>query len=87
MHFQRACMERLNLLPPTGESRLEMLINELLREMVELEQITEASEDTTVTGRFNELVEERTRTCSRVWTKTRYYWAGCGLMKRRARSF
>jgi len=37
-----------------------MLINELLREMVELEQITEASEDTTVTGRFNELVEEFT---------------------------
>jgi len=61
MHFQRACMERLNLLPPTmKKADWEMLINELLREMVELEQITEASEDTTVTGRFNELVEEFT---------------------------
>ncbi len=61
MHFQRACMERLNLLPPTmKKADWEILINELLREMVELEQITEASEDTTVTGRFNELVEEFT---------------------------
>ena len=61
MHFQRACMERLNMLPPTMKKvDWEMLINELLKEMVELEQITEASEDTTITGRFNELVEEFT---------------------------
>jgi len=61
MFFQRACMERLNVLPPSlKKADWEMLINELLSEMVELEQITEASEDTTITGRFKELVEEFT---------------------------
>ena len=61
MHFQRACMERLNILPPTMKrADWEGLINELLHEMVEMEQITAASEDTTITGRFNELVEEFT---------------------------
>lgn len=59
--FQRACMERLNLLPPTmKKADWEQLINQLLQEMVELEQITEASEDTTLTGRFYELVEDFT---------------------------
>jgi hypothetical protein len=61
MMFQKACMERLNVLPPTvKKSDWEQMINGLLSEMVELEQITEASEDTTITGRFNELVEEFT---------------------------
>ena len=61
MFFQKACMERLNVLPPTvKKADWEQMINGLLSEMVELEQITEASEDTTITGRFNELVEEFT---------------------------
>lgn len=59
--FQKSCMERLNILPPTvKKSDWEQLINELLSEMVELEQITEASTDTTVRGRFADLVEEFT---------------------------
>jgi hypothetical protein len=54
-------MERLNVLPPTvKKSDWEALINELLSEMVELQAITEASEDTTITGRFADLVEEFT---------------------------
>jgi hypothetical protein len=36
----------------------EQLLNALLKEMVETEQITEASEDTSITGRFNDLLEE-----------------------------
>ena len=61
MYFQKACMERLNLLPPSMKKNdWEALINELLKEMVELESITEASEDTTITGRFADLVEEFT---------------------------
>ena len=61
MHFQRACMERLNILPPTMKrGDWESMVNGLLQEMVELEQITEASEDATVTGRFSDLVEEFT---------------------------
>jgi hypothetical protein len=36
------------------------LINGLLAEMIEMEQITEATEDTTITGRFQDLVEEFT---------------------------
>ena len=44
MFFQRACMERLNVLPPSlKKADWEMLVNDLLSEMVELEQITEAS--------------------------------------------
>lgn len=59
--FQKACMERLNVLPPTlKRPDWESQINGLLSEMVELEAITEASEDTTLSGRFNELVEEFT---------------------------
>ncbi len=59
--FQKACMERLNILPPTiKKPDWEQLINELLSEMVELEQITEAPKDTTISGRFAELVEEFT---------------------------
>ena len=54
-------MERLNVLPPTVKKPdWEALINELLSEMVEMQAITEASEDTTITGRFADLVEEFT---------------------------
>jgi len=61
MFFQKACMERLNVLPPTVKKPdWEALINELLSEMVEMQAITEASEDTTITGRFADLVEEFT---------------------------
>jgi len=59
--FQKACLERLNLVPPTLRKQdWENLLNALLKEMVETEQITEASEDTSVTGRFNDLLEEFT---------------------------
>ena len=57
--FQKACVEKLNTLPPAVRKQdWEQLLNGLLTEMVESEHITEASEDTTVTGRFNDLVEE-----------------------------
>lgn len=57
--FQKSCVEKLNTLPPAVRKQdWEQLLNGLLTEMVESEQITEASEDTTVTGRFNDLVEE-----------------------------
>ena len=59
--FQKACLERLNLVPPTLRKQdWENLLNALLKELVETEQITEASEDTSVTGRFNDLLEEFT---------------------------
>jgi len=49
------------MLPPTLRKQdWESMLNALLREMVELEQIVEASEDTSVTGRFLDLVEEFT---------------------------
>jgi len=61
MAFQKACLERLNLLPPTLRKQdWENLLNALLKEMVETEQITEASEDTSVTGQFMDLLEEFT---------------------------
>ena len=61
IHFQRACMERLNLLPPTLRRQdWEQLLNQLLREMVEMEQIVDAPEDTSITGRFTDLLEEFT---------------------------
>ena len=54
-------MEKLNLLPPTlKKSDWEGMLNELLKEMVETEQISQASEDTSVTGRFMDLLEEFT---------------------------
>lgn len=57
--FQKACVEKLNLLPPTLRKQdWEGLLNALLKEMVETEQITEASEDTSITGRFMDLLEE-----------------------------
>jgi hypothetical protein len=57
--FQKACVEKLNLLPPTLRKQdWEQLLNALLKEMVETEQITEASEDTSITGRFTDLLEE-----------------------------
>jgi len=59
--FQKACVERLNLLPPSLRKQdWEAMLNGLLREMVELEQILEAPEDTSVTGRLMDLVEEFT---------------------------
>lgn len=59
--FQKACMEKINVLPPTVRKQdWENILNGLLREMVELEQIHEASEDTTITGQFMDLVEEFT---------------------------
>lgn len=59
MAFQKACMERINMLPPTlKKTDWEGVLNGLLHEMVELERIQEASEDTKTTGRFNELLEE-----------------------------
>ena len=43
--FQKACLEKINLLPPTLRKQdWENLLNALLKEMVETEQITEASE-------------------------------------------
>lgn len=59
--FQKACLERLNILPPTLRKQdWEGMLNALLKEMVETEQIAEASEDTSVTGRFKDLLEEFT---------------------------
>ena len=59
--FQKACIEKINVLPPTLRKQdWEQVLNALLREMVETEQITEAPEDTSLTGRFNDLVEEFT---------------------------
>jgi len=61
MAFQKACLEKLNTLPPTlKKTDWEQLLNGLLKEMVETEQIAEASEDTSVTGRFMDLLEEFT---------------------------
>jgi hypothetical protein len=59
--FQKACVEKINVLPPSLRKQdWEGLLNALLREMVELEQILEASEDTSLTGRFVDMVEEFT---------------------------
>ena len=59
MAFQKSCVEKLNLLPPTLRKQdWEQMLNALLKEMVETEQITQASEDTSITGRFNDLLEE-----------------------------
>jgi hypothetical protein len=57
--FQKACLEKINVLPPTLRKQdWEQTLNALLREMVESEQIVEAPEDTSLTGRFNDLLEE-----------------------------
>jgi len=59
--FQKACVEKLNVLPPTLRKQdWENMLNALLKEMVETEQIAEASEDTSLTGRFMDLLEEFT---------------------------
>ena len=59
--FQKACVERLNVLPPTLRRQdWEGFLNGLLREMVELEQIQDAPEDTSYSGRFQDLLEEFT---------------------------
>ena len=59
--FQKSCLERLNLLPPTlRKNDWETMINSLLREMVETEQVVEATEDMSITGRFVDLLEEFT---------------------------
>ena len=57
--FQKACIEKINTLPPTLRKQdWETMLNALLREMVELEQIIEASGDTSISGKFSDLVEE-----------------------------
>jgi len=57
--FQKACVEKVNMLPPTLRRQdWEGLLNALLREMVELEHIVEATEDTSISGRFADLMEE-----------------------------
>lgn len=57
--FQKACIEKVNLFPPTLRKQdWEGLVHGLLREMVETEQIQVASEDTSITGRFLDLLEE-----------------------------
>ena len=57
--FQKSCVERLNLLPPTLRKQdWEGVLNALLKEMVETEHIQEASTDTSVTGRFLDLLDE-----------------------------
>jgi hypothetical protein len=57
--FQKACIETINTLPPTLRKQdWETMLNALLREMVELEQIIEASGDTSISGKFSDLVEE-----------------------------
>jgi hypothetical protein len=59
--FQKACLEKINTVPPTlRKVDWENLLNALLKEMVETEQITVASEDTSVIGRFMDLLEEFT---------------------------
>jgi hypothetical protein len=59
--FQRSCVEKLNTLPPTLRKQdWESLLNALLREMTELEQIQDAPEDTSIVGRFTDLLEEFT---------------------------
>ena len=59
--FQKSCVERLNVLPPTLRRQdWESFLNGLLREMVELEQIQDAPEDTSYSGRFTDLLEEFT---------------------------
>ena len=59
--FQKACLEKINTVPSTLRKQdWESLLNALLKEMVETEQITEASEDTSVVGRFMDLLEEFT---------------------------
>lgn len=59
--FQKACVEKINTLPPTLRKQdWEGMLNALLREMVELEQIIEAPQDTSLTGRFIDLLEEFT---------------------------
>lgn len=61
LQFQKACMERINIIPPSLKKEdWEALLNELLREMVEMNAISEASDDTTIDGQFNELLEEFT---------------------------
>lgn len=59
--FQKACIEKLNVFPPTLRKQdWEMMLNALLKEMVETQAIQDAPEDTSITGRFNDLVEEFT---------------------------
>jgi hypothetical protein len=59
--FQKACVEKINILPPTLRKQdWEGMLNGLLREMVEMEQIIEAPQDTSLTGRFIDLLEEFT---------------------------
>ena len=57
--FQKACVDKINVLPPTLRKQdWEQMLNALLKEMVESEQIHEATDDTSITGRFVDLLEE-----------------------------
>ena len=58
--FQRACVEQLNFLPRTLKKDFwETRINGLLNEMSETEgSIIEVSEDVSITGQFNEHLED-----------------------------
>jgi hypothetical protein len=57
--FQKACVDKINVLPPTLRKQdWEQMLNALLKEMVESEQIQEATDDTSITGRFVDLLEE-----------------------------
>jgi hypothetical protein len=57
--FQIVCMNKINIAPPTmKKGDWESLLNQLLRQMVETQAITEAPEDTSNEGRFMDLLEE-----------------------------
>ena len=59
--FQKACMEKINRLPPTvKKSDWEDHVNGLLIDMVETGSIQEATEDVSTTGRFMDLLEDFT---------------------------
>ncbi len=57
--FQIVCMNKVNVMPPTlKKGEWEGLLNGLLKEMVEIQAITEAPDDTSSEGRFFDLLEE-----------------------------
>jgi hypothetical protein len=57
--FQVVCMNKINIMPPTlKKHEWETMINGLMKQMVEAEAITDASEDTSEDGRFFDLLEE-----------------------------
>lgn len=57
--FQVVCMNKVNVMPPTlKKQEWEAMLNNLLKQMVETQAITEAPEDTSNEGRFYDLLEE-----------------------------